>query len=327
MIKGFDVFTPTYNRAYCIKNVYDSLIQQTWKDFTWVVIDDGSLDETKELIEKFIEEGKINIIYQWQENQGRFAAFNTAKQFFQHELVATVDSDDWLLPDGLEKIHACWEKLKDQKNNYAGVVAHFETQDGKLLGSEFPSGLEAEKMYVLYDKYRLQGDKFIVCRNNLIQKYSYPLYKGEKFGGDSLVYNWINDECPQWILREIVAHRDYMPDSITNNLLKNHVLSANGMTDHYNERLRVEKYQKLKIIKHSIGYVAYGLVAGRRLSKVLQESNRKGLTCFLAFPGFLYSLKLRSFRNKLKTADSEKSNLKKIPLLFGNLFDRFVDWK
>ena len=137
MNSGFDVFTPTYNRAYCIKNVYDSLLQQTYKDFTWVVIDDGSQDDTKNLIDKFARESKINIIYHWQENHGRFAAFNTAKQFFQHELVATVDSDDWLLPDGLEKLYKCWNRLEN-KNKYSGIVAHFETQDGKLLGSEFP---------------------------------------------------------------------------------------------------------------------------------------------------------------------------------------------
>ena len=305
---GFDVFTPTYNRAYCLNNVYESLLRQTYKNFTWIVIDDGSKDDTRQIVKGFIEEQNIHIIYHYQENQGRFAAFNTAKQYFTHELVATVDSDDWLLPDGLEKIQQCWESLKTRKSNYAGVVAHFETQNHKLLGSKFPEGVEAEKIYVLYDKYGLKGDKFIVCRNDLIQKYNYPLFKGEKFGGDSLVYNWINDNYPQYLLKSVVAHRDYMPDSITNNLLKNHLLSPNGMTEHYNEQIRVEQYNKKNLIKHGIGYIAYGIISGRGILRTLNESNRKALTNTLLIPGMIYALRLYLEKLRLEGKQSEASN-------------------
>ena len=299
MKNGIDVFTPTYNRAYCLGNVYDGLVKQTYQNFTWVLIDDGSSDNTQELVKGFIDEGKIDIIYYRQSNQGRFSAFNTAKQFLKHELVVTVDSDDYLLSDGLKKIYQSWEKLGDNKKYYSGIIAHFETQNGKMLGTEFPDGINSERIYVLYDKYGLKGDKYLCFRNDLLQKYEYPLYNGEKFGGDELVFNWINDEYPMWILREIVAHRDYMPDSITNNLLKNHLLSSNGMADHYNEQIRVERCNKKNIIKHCIGYIGYSVLSRRNIFKILKLSNRKLLTVFLLAPGIIYGFRLRSIKKKL----------------------------
>lgn len=308
MKKGFDVFTPTYNRAYCLGNVYKSLVNQEFRDFMWIIVDDGSTDETRELVSQWINEEKINIIYHYQINQGRFAAFNVAKKFFKHELIATVDSDDWLLSDGLEKIWRCWEALGERKKEFAGVLAHFETKARNLLGTEFPGGIEAEKIYTLYDKYGVKGDKFIVCRNDLIQKYNYPLYRGEKFGGDSLVYNWINDEHPSCLLRSCVAHREYMPDSITNSLLKHHLCSPNGMTDHYNELIRVEKYNKKNILKHAIGYLAYGLISGRGFLRILRESNRKNLTNMLLLPGLLYAVYLRRKKMKIECGTEELIN-------------------
>ena len=151
----------------------------------------------------------------------------------------------------------------------------------------------------MYDKYGLKGDKYLCFRNDLLQKYEYPLYSGEKFGGDELVFNWINDEYPMWILRKIVAHRDYMPDSITNNLLKNHLLSSNGMTDHYNEQIRVERYNKKNIIKHCIGYIGYSILSKRNIFKILKLSNRKPLTVFLLAPGIIYGFRLMSIKKKL----------------------------
>ena len=299
MKKGIDVFTPTYNRAYCLENVYNSIINQSYKDVTWVLIDDGSSDNTQDLVKRFISEGKIEIRYYFQENKGRFAAFNTAKQFFQRELIVFVDSDDYLLQGGLEKIYRCWDKIGTRQKEYSGIIAYFETQDGKMIGTEFPNDIEAERIYRLYDRYSIKGDKFLAFRNDLIQKYSYPVYVGEKFCGDELVFNWINDECPMWILREKIAHRDYLSDGLTNNRLRHHLLSPNGMADHYNGLIRVEKNNKKNIIKHCIGYIAYCVVAGRSFIKTIKQSNRKLLTVILVFPGAIYGFRLRKLKRKI----------------------------
>ena len=88
------IFTPTFNRGYILENAYNSLLKQKYKKFKWVIIDDGSHDNTRELINKWISDDLIEINYKYQENQGRFAAFNSGKEYFEGELVITLDSDD-----------------------------------------------------------------------------------------------------------------------------------------------------------------------------------------------------------------------------------------
>lgn len=99
-----------------------------------------------------------------------------------------------------------------------------------------------------------------------------------------------------------------MPDSITNNLLKNHLLSPNGMTEHYNEQIRVEQYNKKNLIKHGIGYIAYGIISGRGILRTLNESNRKALTNTLLIPGMIYALRLYLEKLRLEGKQSEASN-------------------
>ena len=97
-MKKLTVFTPTYNRAYCLGNCYESLVRQTCQDFIWLIIDDGSSDHTKELVEDWKKENKIEIKYVWQENTGMHGAHNTAYEIIETELNVCIDSDDYM-PD------------------------------------------------------------------------------------------------------------------------------------------------------------------------------------------------------------------------------------
>ena len=95
-MKKLTVFTPTYNRAYVLNKCYESLKNQTVKDFVWLIIDDGSTDNTKELVENWIKENKIEIRYKYQENQGMHGAHNTAYKLISTELNTCIDSDDYM---------------------------------------------------------------------------------------------------------------------------------------------------------------------------------------------------------------------------------------
>ena len=98
MEKTLTIFTPAYNRAHTIDRTYQSLIRQTCKDFLWLIVDDGSTDGTKKLVEGWIRENKIPISYIYQENQGMHGAHNTAYKNITTELNTCIDSDDWM-PD------------------------------------------------------------------------------------------------------------------------------------------------------------------------------------------------------------------------------------
>ena len=113
-MKTITVITPTYNRCKTLHRVYNSLVSQTYKDFEWLVIDDGSTDDTKELIQNYIKENKIDIRYYSQENQGKHMALNKAMQLIDSEYITVIDSDDEFLPNAFEVFLKYWNEIEDK---------------------------------------------------------------------------------------------------------------------------------------------------------------------------------------------------------------------
>lgn len=280
----FTVFTPTYNRAYILKEVYDSLINQSFQSFKWVIIDDGSTDGTDSFVSGWIEEKKLNIIYENQENQGRFAAFNTAVKYFEGELLIILDSDDCLKKDALMLIKECWEKEK--RNGYSGIISYMAYSDDTIIGTTFPPDLTAERTYVLRDKYKMKGDKAVYFSINIIKKYKYPLIKGEKFIGDSIIMDKINEIAPMYILREQLYIREYQKDSITNHLIGTWCSSPKGMSIYYNQTMKYIKYDKLRLIVYAMKYVCFAHMAKQK--KIIVSSNRKTTALLMYIPGIIY---------------------------------------
>src|SRR4051794_33246695 len=114
------VFTPTYNRAYTLHKCYESLKRQNCKDFVWLIVDDGSTDNTKELVSNWIADGSVPIRYHYQDNQGMHGAHNTAYELIDTELNVCIDSDDYMADKAVEKIIFFWSKFGN--NKYAGIV-------------------------------------------------------------------------------------------------------------------------------------------------------------------------------------------------------------
>ena len=111
MIPTLTIFTPTYNRAYTLHLCYESLKRQTSKDFVWLIVDDGSTDNTKEVVENWISENEVSIRYHYQDNQGMHGAHNTAYELIDTELNVCIDSDDYMPDDAVEKIVLFWNRI------------------------------------------------------------------------------------------------------------------------------------------------------------------------------------------------------------------------
>lgn len=292
------VFTPTYNRAHTMESLYQCMLRQTNKDFEWVIMDDGSSDNTNELIHQWILEGRVNIQYYKQENQGRFAAFNNVKKYFRGELILWCDSDDEMVESCIEKIIDTWNRIEN-RNGTSGIIGYMLTPDKEIIGTRFPNKIEYERFYVLYDKYRMAGDQAIVFRNDLVQKYSYPVFEGEKFTGDSILFNQISEEYPMYILREGLLIREYLDDGLTKNLLQHHISSPNGMREHYKDAILHEKYNKINICKHYIGYIAFAKFTGWNFKKIISDAPKKKNILLFYLPGCLYyGWKLQIFSRK-----------------------------
>ena len=134
--KTLTIFTPTYNRAYTLHLGYEALSRQTCKDFIWLIVDDGSTDDTLEWVEKWIAERKIDIRYHYQENQGMHAAHNTAYRLIDTELNTCVDSDDYMPDDAVEKIITFWNAHGSKE--VAGIIGLDADFQGNLIGTPFP---------------------------------------------------------------------------------------------------------------------------------------------------------------------------------------------
>lgn len=127
----FTVFTPTYNRVQTLSRVYESLQVQTFSDFEWLIVDDGSVDRTRELVEGWQMEACFPIHYLWQENQGKHVAFNYALQEARGELFLTLDSDDACVPEALERFYFHWNAIpENRKGQFSAVTALCKDQNG-----------------------------------------------------------------------------------------------------------------------------------------------------------------------------------------------------
>jgi glycosyltransferase involved in cell wall biosynthesis len=184
---SFTVFTPTYNRAHTLHRVFDSLRAQTFQDFEWLVVDDGSIDGTSDLFAKWLEIADFPIRYLQQKHLGKHIAFNLAVQKANGELFAPVDSDDVLLPDALERIWRLWTAIPHPRRGlFSGIGGLCHDQHGTMIGDRFPtSPFDSDQRDLVY-RYRIRGEKWGVTRTDVFRQYPFPEVTGTQFVPEGL---------------------------------------------------------------------------------------------------------------------------------------------
>lgn len=280
------VFTPTYNRAYCLEKCYESLIRQTSKDFIWLVIDDGSTDRTKDLIESWKKENKIEIDYHWQENQGMHGAHNTAYELIQTELNVCIDSDDYMPDDAVEKINSFW--MKYGNNQVSGLIGLDAFADRKIIGTKLPSHLKTSTLFDLYYKHGVTGDKKLVYRTKLTKHFPYPVFQNEKYVGLAYKYYRLDCQYELLLMNEVVCCVEYLPDGSSRNMLRQYRRNPNGFAFYRKELMKLPFVNHSFKFRQAIHYVSSSLLMNNW--RFLREAPAKILT-FLAIPlGFLLYL-------------------------------------
>ncbi len=179
------VFTPTYNRAFCLEHLYNSLCNQSYTNFEWIVVDDGSTDETEELVGSFIKQGKLDITYKKQANQGKHVATNTAVEITKGELFFTVDSDDTLTPDALELVQNHWDDVQalplNERKDIIGVSGHRAYQNGEVIGGPVPYDVLDCNLIDYRFRRNIKGDKAEVYTTDIMKKYPFPKTPNEYY--------------------------------------------------------------------------------------------------------------------------------------------------
>lgn len=212
------VFTPTYNRAYIIENLYHSLRRQTYRNFEWLVVDDGSSDNTEELFTKLKAEANFPIQYYKKENGGKGRAINCGVDLARGELFFNVDSDDYLTDDALEKV-AAWEATIAGDERFCGVVGNLGTAPDETPNRIFDGPYRDASLLERYPEYSvdpIDGEHAYVFYTDIQKKYRYPEFEGEKFITPAVPWNRMaHDGYLVRVFNDIIWIYEYQPDGLT----------------------------------------------------------------------------------------------------------------
>lgn len=171
----FTVVTPTYNRAHTLGRVYASLCDQTWQDFEWIIVDDGSTDNTRALVLDWQQEARFPIHYVWQKNQHKKTAFNRGVRKASGELVVAIDSDDSLDKDALAAMMSAWYGIPEaDRDRYVAITGLCARPDGKIVGDRYPKDIFDATALDMTFKYRVSGEKFGCMRTDVLLKFPFP---------------------------------------------------------------------------------------------------------------------------------------------------------
>ncbi len=212
------VFTPTYNRAYILPILYESLVNQSFKNFEWIIVDDGSTDTTKELVESFLSEKNIKIRYFLQENQGKHVAINNGAELAEGDLFFIVDSDDYLAQNALEILYARYLAIKENPK-IAGIFINYTNKNPKVTHDTFNLRLPKEGIICtlteLNHQFQIRGEFATAIKTEIQKAYPYPIFEGEKFCRESLVYRRIGKKYNFLFVSDEIYFADYLEDGLT----------------------------------------------------------------------------------------------------------------
>lgn len=281
--KRLTVFTPAYNRAYTLHLGYEALLRQTCRDFVWLIVDDGSTDNTRQLVEHWIQEGKIEIRYHYQENQGMHGAHNTAYRLIDTELNTCIDSDDYMPDDAVEKILTFWRAQGSEQ--VAGIVGLDADFQGCLIGTPFPVGCKYTTLGGFYAQGG-RGDKKLVYRTEIIRRYpEYPLFEGEKYVSLGYKYQMIDQDYPLLALNEVLVNVEYRPDGSSMNMYRQYIRNPRGFAFIRKSSMRLAPTLRRRFME-AIHYVADSMLAQN--ARFIEEAPCKLLVLLALLPGIAW---------------------------------------
>lgn len=273
------IFTPAYNRAHTLPRTYESMRKQRCKDFVWLIIDDGSVDNTAELVRQWqSQDNEFEIRYIFKENGGMHTAHNEAYANIDTELNTCIDSDDCLAENAVEKIIRKWNEVKDM--GYAGLIALDADMQGNVIGKGFPEGM-TETTQIGYYAAGGTGDKKLIYRTDIVKKYpAYPVFEGEKYVSLSCLYVMIDQNYKLAVLDEIVCSVDYQNDGSSATMWRQYMLNPKGFA--YLRKLCMPlRASFVERFRDCIHYVSSSIFSKNKA--FLKESPCKGTTV-LAMP-------------------------------------------
>jgi glycosyltransferase involved in cell wall biosynthesis len=238
------IFTPTYNRAHLLKRVFKSLTIQEDSDFEWLIIDDGSVDNTSEVVQEILG-NKIDfkIIYDKQVNQGKHIAMNRAIELAEGEFFMCLDSDDWLTENAISEIRTL-TKLGDEYNTY-GVVGMSIYSNGNYIGVP-PKKLLVSDTIEIRDKYKIRGEPEIYL-TSILKPYSFPKFNDERFLTEAYLFDQITSVYKLLYSDRKLMIKEFQKDGLTSKEPLLRIMNPIGTLEYYKQRFRLSRTIKGKV--------------------------------------------------------------------------------
>jgi glycosyltransferase involved in cell wall biosynthesis len=265
----FTVFTPTFDRAHFLPRVYESLKRQTFRDFEWLIVDDGSADGTRELVAGWMGENPFPIRYFWQPNSGKHVAFNRAAREARGELLLGVDSDDECLPHALERMAKHWADIQAlppaESATFDSVTALCQDQHGKLISTPLPHDVVDSTSSEMKYRYHSKGDRWGFHRTAVFREFPFPELPGHTFVPESLVWFAMGRKYRTRYVNETLLVV-WLHDAARLTTAGVNPAIAPGQAlfrrEELNTNLRYFRYAPIELTKTAIQYTRYSLHAG-----------------------------------------------------------------
>ena len=287
------IVTPSYNRAKNLPALYHSLLFQTSKDFDWLIIDDGSQDNTKEIVDGFSKEKRIPIRYIYKENGGKHSALNAAFREVKSELLFIVDSDDVLTSDAVETILKDWSSVRDK--NLCGISYLRGYNETEVIGEVHPQDHAIDNFINLRYNKGISGDKAEVWRAECLRDFQFPEYSGERFISESVAWIYLAKKWDMLMVNKIIYITEYLEGGLSMTGRKLRFQCPNLMA--YGSLMTMSKEFSPKIrVKETLLYIVYSKF-GKKSFVQMMNCPYKRLVAFCYLPGVaLYHIWKKKYR-------------------------------
>lgn len=276
----FTVFIPTYNRAYTLPRAFASIERQVDRDLEVVIVDDGSTDDTRALVEDWQRKVPFPVRYHHQPNQGKHVAHNTMLGLAQGEFVVLLDSDDMLLPNALERFRYHWDSIPaEERGRFAGVEGLCRYLGRDICGSPFPRDVLDSNHIEVRIGMGVGGEKRNAIRTDVLRQFPYPVFPGERHIRPSLLWDWLAQEYKFRFFNEVVQILEHQPDGLSANRFRMRIRTPRGLRLCIQEEIRLHQHalnwrQRLRLCTR---YTRYSLHAGVGLGQQWRDVSIKGL--------------------------------------------------
>ena len=295
-MKTLAIVTPTYNRETLLIDLYESLEKQTIKDFTWYVVDDGSSDNTEELISKLKKQASFDIVYEKKKNGGKHTALNRAYELINEELTIIADSDDMLTENAVETIIKDYDDIKNNDMICALSYLVLDKQ-GNVVGKKYTEDGIVESFIEQRINKNIYGDKREVFKTKILKQYKFPEFEGERFLSESTVWCKMALDYKMKFYNKAIYICEYLAGGLSDNVHRTLFKNPKGSVECY-LYMSTKQVSFKQRLKYTIAYIVYSFAAKIKCKEQFKRVNSKLIYMATFIPAFfIYLRKKRKYRN------------------------------